>query len=137
MVFFVDWKYLKYVLSLVCKIIASILKTTMKIIKFDIKSAFVKTWTPEISEAIKYLLPTAAKIAPNEIANFEFSSFLIGNRNMRSEIKNDKIPPKNNFMNNHDPDLDISRLYTRVSVTSGLNELGDVCIKSCSSLLYS
>ena len=72
-----------------------------------------------------------------KIANFEFSSFLIGNRNMRSEIKNDKIPPKNNFMNNHDPDLDISRLYTRVSVTSGLNELGDVCIKSCSSLLYS
>ena len=89
-------------------------------IKFEIKSAFVKTWTPESSDAIKYLLPTAPKIAPNAIANLDSNSSVMGNKNIKHEMIYDNIPPKNSFKNNHEPDRDIFNVITKVSVTIGL-----------------
>ena len=105
-------------------------------IKFEIKSAFVKTWTPESSDAIKYLFPTAPKIAPSAIANLDSNSLATGSKNIKHDIINDNTPPKNNFRNNQDPTLEMFKDISSVSVTIGLKFVGDVWIISLSSVLY-
>ena len=98
--------------------------------KFDKKSALVNTWTPESSEAIKYLFPTAPKIAPKAKASFASISPNLGRKNIKQEIKKDNIPPKNNFKNNQDPTLEMFSDISSVSVTIGLKFAGEVWIIS-------
>ena len=78
----------------------------------------------------------APKIAPTANVTLDSNSVFKGIRKTKQEIKNDNIPPKNNFKNNQEPSLSSVRIISSVSVTILLVVFGEVLIKSLLSLLY-
>ena len=92
---------------------------TSKLLAEDIllenrKEEVLLFYTGEISRKV------VDEFAENLKANLDSNSPLDGRRNIRQEIKKDKIPPKNNFKNSHDPILEIFNEISKVSVTIGL-----------------